>query len=56
MEFKNYKDKQKWSKRVYKERGHFSWVSTDGNDSGDKRMKMKGKTYIKPKINNSNEK
>ena len=56
MVFENYKEKQKWAKRVFKERGHFSWVSTEGNNSRDKKVKMKGKTYIKPKTNNSNKK
>jgi hypothetical protein len=53
MVFENYKEKQKWAKRVFKERGYFSWISTEGNTPKDKKMKTKGKTYIKPKTNNS---
>jgi len=49
MEFESYKDKQKWARRVFKERGRFSWVSTEGTNSKDKTIKMKGKTYVKPK-------
>lgn len=49
MEFESYKDKQKWARRVFKERGRFSWVSTEGNNSKDNKLKMKGKTFVKPK-------
>ncbi len=52
MEFASYKDKQKWAKRVFKERGSFSWVSTIGNNSRDKTIKTKGMTYVKPKTEN----
>lgn len=49
MDFTSYKDKQKWAKRVFKERGSFSWVSTIGTNSKDKTVKTRGMTYVKPK-------
>lgn len=54
MEFKDYKEKQKFFKDRQKEHKQF-WVSTMPNDTKNKALKVKnnllikGRTYIKPK-------
>ena len=54
MEFKDYKEKQKFFKDRQKEHKQF-WVSTMSNDTKNKALKVKnnllikGKTYIKSK-------
>lgn len=42
MEFKSFKDKQNHYKRLFKERGKYSWVSKQHGD-------LKGRTLVKPK-------
>lgn len=54
MEFKDYKEKQKFFKDKQKEHKQL-WVSTMSNDTKNKALKVKnnllikGRTYIKPK-------
>lgn len=48
MEFKDYKEKQEYVKRLYKERGTFSWVSKEpGNIKGKTLTTGKKKTKKK---------